>query len=488
MSKARRKSRGSRGSLEDDDEIAGLPWRPFVVLVKPTDGAKKSVDAALATLAPLSDQDVAGTRVELVSKSQLSSGGKLSKALAAKIQRDRRQGLRDRLDQEQERLKALKKARKEREKRKSRGDILDDESELSSVNPIAQEREARGAPDIVYVLKDFPSSKDEADDLISNENVLDAIVTIVQNEDGGSGGGIAYPHGKPQLAFDILPLANLDHDDEAESASQTVPLVAAKIGKAHREAHDAQCLTDPLKKPPQLVKALYDAQKEKQDAWNDVAFLEIALTPVEAAKSPQGGGGSFDDHKRKEEEAARKALEAAKKWLFDITQQLVAFGCGHCAFKSYVRQVVSVDVPSEDKEKIKSTQRACDAVCPSRDAFYGSGLQSRPGTASSTLSRTSKTPWELCGRRQRYAELASNVPEAACSVGVLLYCMLEAVVTGGDAPRSDDDPPNLGKASANATLAGRNCRSVDEDAARGGVPQAAGRNRPEVTPRSGRRR
>ena len=96
--------------------------------MKPTDGAKKSVDAALATLAPLSDQDVAGTRVELVSKSQLSSGGKLSKALAAKIQRDRRQGLRDRLDQEAERLKALKKARKEREKRKSRGDILDDDS------------------------------------------------------------------------------------------------------------------------------------------------------------------------------------------------------------------------------------------------------------------------------------------------------------------------------------------------------------------------
>ena len=135
--------------------------------------------------------------------------------------------------------------------------------------------------------------------------MLDAIVTIVQNEDGGSGGGIAYPHGKPQLAFDILPLANLDHDDEAESASQTVPLVAAKIGKARKESRDAQCLTDPLKKPPQLVKALYDAQREKQDAWNDVAFLEIALTPVEAAKSPQGGGGSFDDHKRKEEEAAQ---------------------------------------------------------------------------------------------------------------------------------------------------------------------------------------
>ena len=220
--------------------------------------------------------------------------------------------MRDRLDQEQERLKALKKARKEREKRKSRGDILDDESELSSVNPITQEREARGAPDIVYLLKDFPASKDEADDLISNENVLDAIVTIVQNEDGGSGGGIAYPHGKPQLAFDILPLANFDHDDEAESASQTVPLNATKIAKAHKEARDAQCLTDPLKKPPQLVKALYDAQREKQDAWNDVAFLEIALTPVEAAKSPQGGGGSFDDHKKKEEEAAQKALEAAK--------------------------------------------------------------------------------------------------------------------------------------------------------------------------------
>ena len=200
--------------------IRDRPWRPFVVLVKPTDGAKKSVDAALATLAPLQDQDVAGTRVELVAKSQLSNG-KLSKSLAAKIQRDRRQGLRDRLDQEAERLKALKKARKEREKRKSRGDILDDDSELSSVNPITQEREARGAPDIIYLLKDFPASKDEADDLISNENVLDAIVTIVQNEDGGSGGGIAYPHGKPQLAFDILPLANLDHDDEAESASQT---------------------------------------------------------------------------------------------------------------------------------------------------------------------------------------------------------------------------------------------------------------------------
>ena len=37
MSKARRKSRGSRGSLDDDEEIAGLPWRPFVVLVRPTD-------------------------------------------------------------------------------------------------------------------------------------------------------------------------------------------------------------------------------------------------------------------------------------------------------------------------------------------------------------------------------------------------------------------------------------------------------------------
>ena len=80
MSKARRKRRGSRGSLEDDDEIAGLPWRPCVVLLKPTDGAKKSVDAALATLPPVNEQDVAGTRVELVAKSQLSSGGKLSKA------------------------------------------------------------------------------------------------------------------------------------------------------------------------------------------------------------------------------------------------------------------------------------------------------------------------------------------------------------------------------------------------------------------------
>ena len=85
------KGRGSRGSKgdrpsidakEEDPATAHLPWRPFVALLKPTDGAKKSVDAALATLAPLSDQDVAGTRVELVSKSQLSSGGKLSKALA----------------------------------------------------------------------------------------------------------------------------------------------------------------------------------------------------------------------------------------------------------------------------------------------------------------------------------------------------------------------------------------------------------------------
>ena len=80
-----------------------------------------------------------------MAKSQLS-GGKLSKALAAKIQRDRRQGLRDRLDQEADRQKALKKARKEREKRKSRGDILDDESELSSVNPITHTPRARRGP------------------------------------------------------------------------------------------------------------------------------------------------------------------------------------------------------------------------------------------------------------------------------------------------------------------------------------------------------
>ena len=154
-----------------------------------------------------------------------------------------------------------------------------------------------------------------------------------------------------------------------------------------------------------------------------------------ARKAAAGPSTTTRTRKRKPHE---KAWRAAKKWLFDITQQLVAFGCDHCAFKSvYVRQVVSVDVPSEDKEKIKSTQRACDAVCPSRDAFTGSGLQSRPGTASSTLSLSrTKTPWELCGRRQRYAELASNVPEAACTVGVLLYCLLEAVVTGGDAPRS----------------------------------------------------
>ena len=178
--------------------------------------------------------------------------------------------------------------------------------------------------------------------------MLDAIVTIVQNEDGGSGGGIAYPHSKPQLAFDILPLANLDHDDEAESASQTVPLNATKIAKAHKEARDAQCLTDPLKKPPQLVKALYDAQREKQDAWNDVAFLEIALSPVEVAKSPQGGGGSFDDHKKKEEEAA-ESLRLPRSGL----RHHPTIGCVRLRPLRFQDRetVVSVDVPPRTRKR-----------------------------------------------------------------------------------------------------------------------------------------
>ena len=204
------------------------------------------------------------------------------------------------------------------------------------------------------------------------------LLLLFRNEDGGSGGGIAYPHGKPQLAFDILPLANLDHDDEAESASQTVPLNATKIAKAHKEARDAQCLTDPLKKPPALVKALYDAQREKQDAWNDVAFLEIALTPVEAAKSPQGGGGVL---RRPQEKRRRKPL--GKPWRRPRSGSSTSpnnwlRSAAATALSRLCETVVSVDVPSEDKEKIKSTQRACDASnrldYSRRDGFYGSGF------------------------------------------------------------------------------------------------------------------
>ena len=210
------------------------------------------------------------------------------------------------------------------------------------------------------------------------------------------------------------------------------------MGRAHREARDAQCLTDPLKKPPALVKALYDAQREKQDAWNDVAFLEIALSPVEAAKSPQGGGGSFDDHKRKEEEAAQKALEAAKKWLFDITQQLVAFGCGHCAFKSYAagRECGRPVRRSRKDQKHATSLRHRTPI----EGFWIT-VETGHGVLDTLVVSYEDALGGSAGRRQRYAELASNVPEAACTVGVLLYCLLEAVVTGGDAPRSDDDRP-----------------------------------------------
>ena len=101
---------------------------------------------------------------------------------------------------------------------------------------------------------------------------------------------------------------------------------------------------------------------------------------------------------------------------------------------------MSVDVPSEDKEKIKSTQRACDAVCPSRDAFYG--LQSRPGTASSTLSLSRRRrPGSSVVEGSATPSWLQICPEAACTVGVLLYCLLEAVVTGGDAPRSTTTRP-----------------------------------------------
>ena len=460
MSKASKGSKGSRGSRsrsqsldsnQEDPATAALPWRSYVVRLEANGAtAKQSVDAALAALPSKADQDANRTRLEVVTKKELS--GKLGKALAAKILRDRREGLRARLDAEAARLRTLKKARKEREKREARGDVLDDDS-LSSLNPVAAEHGNSGAPDVIYVLRDFPSTKDEAAELVQHGGadpnpLLDCVCTVVQNEDGAGGGGVVHPRDGPVQAFDFLPLADLDHDEDVADATQHVPLEATKVNAARRRAQCRQTITGET--PPSIVKALYDAQAEKGDVWGDVAFVEVALEPqaaVRSPNSPRSGGDSFDDHKVREARAAAAAAAAARAWLFDLTNQLTAHGASHCAFKSYVRGVDVVDVVQEEKATIASAAQACDAArMHTRDVFYGKAANgmpsSRPSTASSfSMKGRTPTPWESNGRRQRYAELASNIPPGAGTVGILLYCMLEAVVTGGDAMRGDQDPP-----------------------------------------------
>ena len=89
--------------------------------------------------------------------------------------------------------------------------------------------------------------------------------------------------------------------------------------------------------------------------------------------------------------------------------------------------------------KDKSTQRACDAVCLRR-RLLRVWITVETGHGVLVIVVSTKTPWELVVegalRRTRVECARGGVP-----VGVLLYCLLEAVVTGGDAPRSDDDPP-----------------------------------------------
>ena len=152
-------------------------------------------------------------------------GKVLVEAVAKQIELDRRLFQREREDRRAElaRLAAEASINASTPLHKEDDDELDDE--IKEEPSVADRREAAGAPDIIYVLRDYPSTPEEAADLVGfldeggrPDPLLDAVVTVVA-DDGGGPGGVTWPcPPAPTMAFDYLPLAaDMEVDDAARA-------------------------------------------------------------------------------------------------------------------------------------------------------------------------------------------------------------------------------------------------------------------------------
>jgi len=511
----------------------GLPWRSYVARLEcQGQGADTALEAALRELGPEEGRDPAETKVVILTRAHLQAvvtahklRGKvpLVEGLLKQIELDKQLGLGARADAAEAaaaaQLEREQAAEKKRKKRHRHGDGHDDDDDDARPDDDAAPAAPRAAPDAVYILRDYPATLEEASDLVKHctkegapKPLLDAVVTVVANDDGGPGGGVTWPvPARPCMAFDFLPLAgdlafgDAAAEDEASAASasakkkkkakkakkkpppekpadpppddhgappaevaetleqtsvvtaepsvedsasaaspardaaagapppanraQAVKLDVARALRASTEQSHRRALGaaagKPKATPPDLVGALFDASRKQGGVWGDVTFNEVALDTV----GGDGGGkkpplGGPDD-----------APPAPGAWLAALTDHLFAEGGAKCAFKDWVDQVEVVPVPV-DADAAAGCRAACAAAlagATGRDSLYRapakSGRRGDPG------------PWASHGRRQRYAELAAEIPEAACSPGVLVYCLVEAVCAAGDAPRPDDAGP-----------------------------------------------
>ena len=194
-----------------------------------------------------------------------------------------------------------------------------------------------------------------------------------------------------------------------------------------------------------MVRTLFDASVKQGGVWGDVTFNEIALDTVEN-KADGGPGG-----------AARRATMGMpdeippmpKAWLDVLQGHFLREASAKCAFKDWVSEIQVFPVPVE-ATRASDCREACDFAAKgvlSRHPLYSEAAMTRRGRPPK--KGQTDGPWATHGQRQRYAELAAEIPEAAVSPGVLLYCMLEAVVScDADAPREEGDEPPPSAAAA----------------------------------------
>ena len=251
----------------------GLPWRSYVARLEcQGQGADTALEAALRELGPEEGRDPAATRVVILTRAHLQSvvnahklRGKvpLVEGLLKQIELDKQLGLGARADAAEAaaaaQLEREQAAEKRRKKRHRHGDGHDDDDDDARPDDDAAPAAPRAAPDAVYILRDYPATLEEASDLVKHctkegapKPLLDAVVTVVANDDGGPGGGVTWPvPARPCMAFDFLPLAgDLAFGDAAAEDEASAASASAKKKKKAKKAKKKPPPEKPADPPP----------------------------------------------------------------------------------------------------------------------------------------------------------------------------------------------------------------------------------------------